>query len=362
MINSQYAGTQPPFANRTGGEIGDWRMRSVEIGQQPRMADDLLQHHAGTIQSLWAGVAQRYQVSEQAFTDRVIQILQRSLTRSTGGGKSAETSPAEGPHPSNPAPSLQEGEELLASLHAEELVHALACEAGDERAWLDFESRFRVPLQGAARALTKDDGEAEELVQYVYGELYGIRLEGERRLSKFAHYSGRGSLGGWLRAVVYQCFIDRKRLTSRFEQVEEVEEFDRLLLASPAQSNGLLSSPPARPDELEDQRLREATETALARALATADARTRLLLQFYYFDDMTLREIGQMMGVHEATISRWLARAQKDVRRRTEEILTRDFGLGRREVTECLHLAARTEIDVRDLLRDVNGPAARRAP
>ena len=362
MINSQYAGTQPPFANRTGGEIVDWRMRSVEIGQQPRMVDDLLQHHAGTIQSLWAGVAQRYQVSEQAFTDRVTQILQRNLTRSTGGGKSAERSLAEGARPGHPASSLQEGEELLASLHAEELVHALACEAGDERAWLDFESRFRVPLQSAARALTKDDGEAEELVQYVYGELYGIRLEGERRLSKFAHYSGRGSLGGWLRAVVYQCFIDRKRLTSRFEQVEEVEEFDRLLLASPAQSNGLLSSPPARPDELEDQRLREATETALARALATADARTRLLLQFYYFDDLTLREIGQMMGVHEATISRWLARAQKDVRRRTEEILTRDFSLGRREVAECLHLAARTEIDVRDLLRDVNGPAARRAP
>lgn len=326
------------------------------------MVNDLLQHHARTIQSLWAGVAQRYQVSEQAFTDRVIQILQRSLSRSTGADKSTERNPAERSDPIHPAPSTQEVDDLLASLHTEELVHALACEAGDERAWLDFESRFRAPLQSAARALTKDDGEAEELVQYVYGELYGIRLEGERRLSKFAHYSGRGSLGGWLRAVVYQCFIDRKRLTSRFEQVEEVEEFDRLLLASPAQSNGILSSPPARPDELEDQRLREATETALTRALATADARTRLLLQFYYFDDLTLREIGQMMGVHEATISRWLARAQKDVRRRTEEILTRDFGLGRREVAECLHLAARTEIDVRDLLRDVNGPAARRAP
>jgi RNA polymerase sigma-70 factor (ECF subfamily) len=338
------------------------RKRPVEIGQQPKMVDDLLQHHAGTIQSLWAGVAQRYQVSEQTFTDRVIQILQRSLARSSGPGKSTERVPSETPDLPPPTAQPQEADDLLASLHAEELVHALACEAGDERAWLDFESRFRAPLQSAARALTKDDGEAEELVQYVYGELYGIRLEGERRLSKFAHYAGRGSLGGWLRAVVYQCFIDRKRLTSRFEQVEEVEEFDRLLLAAPSHSNGMLASPPARPDELEDRRLREATETALARALATADTRTRLLLQFYYFDDLTLREIGQMMGVHEATISRWLARAQKDVRRRTEEILARDFGLGRREVAECLQLAARTEIDVRELLRDVNGPAARRAP
>ncbi len=49
----------------------------------------------------------------------------------------------------------------------------------------------------------------------------------------------------------------------------------------------------------------------ITQSLATADARTAQLLQFYYFDDLTLREIGQMMGVHEATISRWLARAHR---------------------------------------------------
>jgi RNA polymerase sigma-70 factor (ECF subfamily) len=326
------------------------------------MADELLQQYTGTIQSLWAGVAVRYQVSAQEFADRVVQILRRSLVRS---GRT-ETREEGGPQDESPLPvtdsSKEEGDDLLASLRVDELVHVLACEAGDEAAWRDFEQRFRASMQSAARALTKDEAEAEDLVQYVFGELYGIRLEGERRQSKFAHYAGRGSLGGWLRAVIYQCFIDRKRLSARYEQVEEVEEFDRLLLTSAVPAGGAMASPPRRPDEIEDQRLREVTETALTRALMTADVKTRLLLQYYYFDDLTLREIGQLMGVHEATISRWLVRAQKEVRRRTEEILAREFGLGRREVAECLHLAARTEIDVRDLLRDVNGPARRRAP
>jgi len=75
-----------------------------------------------------------------------------------------------------------------------------------------------------------------------------------------------------------------------------------------------------------------------------------------------LREIGQVMGVHEATVSRWVARAQREVRRRTEEILQRDYGMRRAEIAECLELAARSEVDLRNLLRDVKGPAAERAP
>jgi RNA polymerase sigma factor (sigma-70 family) len=214
----------------------------------------------------------------------------------------------------------------------------------------------------AARVLTKDDAEAEELVQFVYGELYGIRQDGQRRLSKLAHYSGRGSFGGWLRAVVYQCFIDRRRVTARFEQVEEVDEFDRLSQAPSAQGHPGLASRPPRPDQLEDRRLREATETALARALSLIDSRERLLLNYYYFDQLKLREIARIMGVHEATISRWVTRAEREVRRKTEDILRREFGFNRAQIAECLELAARSEVDVRDLLRDVKGPSAERAP
>ncbi|MGH9936910.1 MAG: sigma-70 family RNA polymerase sigma factor [Blastocatellia bacterium] len=302
--------------------------------------------HARPITTLWKTVAARYGVTEREFAERLAAILARAANSSESKGADADD------FISN----------CISNLRAGELCLAIACEKGDESAWRAFDSEYRYTMQGAARSLTKDEAEAEDLIQFVFGELYGVRLDGDRRLGKLAHYSGRGSLGGWLRAVVYQAFIDRKRQTSRFEQVEEVAEFDRLANEAAAYVNGRLSAPITQPDDIEDARLRQATEEAMTQAFAEIEARDRLLLNYYYFDDLTLREIGLMMSVHEATISRWLAKAQREVKRKTEEILQRSYGLRRTEVAECLQIAARTELDVRRLIVDVNSPSIERAP
>jgi RNA polymerase sigma-70 factor (ECF subfamily) len=308
--------------------------------------EDFIARHARPIAALWKTVAARYGVTEREFAERLAVICARS-----------NDSP--GPKGADNAEFISNS---IANLKAGELCLAIACEKGDELAWRAFDAEYRHTMQGAARALTKDEAEAEDLIQFVFGELYGVRLDGAKRLSKLSHYSGRGSLGGWLRAVVYQAFIDRKRQTSRFEQVEEIAEFDRLANEAAASVNGRLSAPITQPDDIEDTRLRQATEEAITQAFAEIDSRDRLLLNYYYFDDLTLREIGLMMGVHEATISRWLAKAQREVKRKTEEILQRSYGLRRTEVAECLQIAARTELDVRNLIVDVHGPSIERAP
>jgi RNA polymerase sigma-70 factor, ECF subfamily len=310
--------------------------------------EDFIARYAKHIAAVWKTVAARYGVTEKEFAERLAAILAR-------GNNSSQS------RASREADDEDSVSQSISNLKAGELCLAIACEKGDEAAWRVFDSEYRHAMQGAARALTKDEAEAEDLIQFVFGELYGVRLDGERRLSKLAHYSGRGSLGGWLRAVVYQAFIDRKRQTSRFEQVEEVAEFDRLANEAAAHVNGRLSAPISQPDDIEDARLRQATEEAMTQAFAEVEARDRLLLNYYYFDDMTLREIGLMMGVHEATISRWLAKAQREVRRKTEEILQRGYGLRRAEVAECLQIAARAELDVRRLIVEVKSHSIERA-
>ncbi len=299
--------------------------------------EDFIARHARPIAALWktvaSTVARSYGVTEREFAERLAAILAR--TGASSNSKSAD-----------------ETENLISNIRASELCLTIACEKGDETAWRAFDAEYRHSMQGAARALTKDEAEAEDLVQFVFGELYGVRMDGDRRLGKLAHYSGRGSLGGWLRAVIYQTFIDRKRQSSRFEQVEEIAEFDRLANEAAASVNGRLSAPMIQPGDIEDARLRQATEEAITQAFAEIDARDRLLLNYYYFDDLTLREIGLMMEVHEATISRWLARALREVKRKTEEILQRSYGLRRAEVAECLQIAARTELDVRKMIAD----------
>jgi RNA polymerase sigma-70 factor len=322
---------------------------------------DFIARYEKTIAALWRSVAstiaKSYGVTKREFSERLAAIVLRTVDYSDASKRAdAQNNGAHNHKNNHKSKNDDKAEEILAGIKADELCLAIACERGDEVAWRKLESEYRYSMQAAARALTKDEAEAEDLIQFVFGELYGVRMDGERRLSKFSYYSGRGSLGGWLRAVVYQCFIDRKRLTARFEQVEDVEDLDRLANAAAPHLNGMFSAPTVQPDEFDDVRLRQATEEAMTQAFAEIDPRDRLLLNYYYFDDLTLREIGLLMGVHEATICRWLARAQREVKSKTEEILKRSYGLRRAEVAECLQIAARAELDVRKLLNEVKGP------
>ncbi|MFN0122934.1 MAG: sigma-70 family RNA polymerase sigma factor [Blastocatellia bacterium] len=315
--------------------------------------EDLNRQFSQEIAALWRGIPRRSGITEPAFAARLAVCLAR--TGNTGG---------------------PETREFLERVRAEELCLAMACEAGDEDAWRDFERAYRQTLQSAARALTRDEADAEELAGSLYGELYGARVETDEsgashRVSKLSHYAGRGSLGGWLRAVVYQTFIDRKRQAARFEQVEDGAEFDRIAVEAMTRSsgdsdiarhNGHFASLTHRPDDITDDRLRGLTEQSIQTAIQGLDTRDRLLLNYYYFDEMTLREIGLLMNVHEATICRWLAKAQQAVRKKTEENLRRAHGLRPAEISECLEMAARSEIDLRKMIGETAFPAAERAP
>lgn len=298
---------------------------------------EFAQQFAAEIAALWSAAAPRYNVTEAEFVARIEMSTAKCVSDKT------------------------ETAAFLAQLKASDLCLALACEKGHDGAWNDFETAHRTMMIGAARTLTKDQAEAEDLTQTVYGDLFGVRESGAQRTSKLAHYSGRGSLGGWLRAVVYQTFIDRTRQTSRLAQIEETREFERLA----NQAEIKLTTPLARPDEAlearDGNRLRQSLQQALSAAFSALVARDRLLLSYYYFDELTLKEIGIVLGVHEATISRWLSKTQQTVRKKTEEFL-RQQGLRRAEISECLQLAARSEVDVRQIISEAKGAATERAP
>lgn len=319
--------------------VVNFRLLPVYLHLVPMSNADFNQQFAQEIAALWRAASPRYNVTEAEFVAR----LEASANRCVTVGDKAEIVG------------------FLTQLKASDLCLAIACEKGHDGAWRDFETIHRAMMIAAARGLTKDQGEAEDLTQTVYGDLFGVRESGEQRTSKLVHYSGRGSLGGWLRAVIYQAFIDRTRQTSRLAQIEDASEFERLA----NQAEVKLTASFAPPDEVleahDGDRLRKSMESALAQAFATLAARERLLLNYYYFDDLTLKEIGVVLGVHEATISRWLSKAQQTVRKKTEEFL-RKQGLRRAEILECLQLAARSEVDVRQIISEAKGATTERAP
>lgn len=239
--------------------------------------------------------------------------------------------------------SAQDVEGFIDALHADDLCLIVACESGDQTAWGDLVGRYEGTVRGAARSAASNEDAAEDLAQSIWAELHGLRVRDDGRPSgKIAYYSGRGSLGGWLRAVVNQLAVDQHRRQSRLVQTEEDADFDRLAQDS-QRSEGTFSITHAAPDPenaLTEKSAANDVEDALAQAMKGLSAEDRLLVKLYYFDGLKLREAGAVMGVHEATASRRLTRIHAEVRSMVEGILMKEHGWTRAETTRSLSEAA----------------------
>jgi RNA polymerase sigma-70 factor (ECF subfamily) len=209
--------------------------------------------------------------------------------------------------------------------YEQDLELARACADGDEAAWERFVLEYRPILYRAADALDPSGG-ARELADGLYAELYGMRERDGRRHSLFTYFHGRSSLATWLRAVLAQRFVDRKRVERRLAPLPEVERADE--------------APVSRSPDPERDRYLPLVEQALARAIARLDDRDRLRLGCYYVQELTLAQIGRSLHEHEATVSRHLSRTRRLLRADVERQLREDAGLTAAQMARCFELAA----------------------
>jgi RNA polymerase sigma-70 factor len=257
-------------------------------------------------------------------------------------------------------------DEFLDRLHADDLCLVIACEAGDQVAWTELFEGFGVTVRSAARAASSNEAMADDLAQSIWAELHGLKTrEDGRPAGKLSYYSGAGSLGGWLRAVVGQLAIDQHRRQARLVQTEEDGDFDRLAhdVDDDRSSSKAFHAATNPETELASNRAAADLEKALGRALTELDAEDRLLVKLYYFDGLRLREAGAVMGVHEATASRRLTRIHGEIRERVETILMRDHGWTREEATRSLaEVAAHLQTEVEPILAAATDASLRSSP
>ena len=242
---------------------------------------------------------------------------------------------------------------FLDGLHADDLCLVLACERGDDHAWNDLFEGYGATVRSAARTASSNEAMADDLAQSIWAELHGLKSrEDGKPGGKLAYYSGVGSLGGWLRAVVGQLAIDQHRRQTKLVQAEEDSDLDRMALDD-AEGNGDGSyHVAATPEDLLSINLASAdVEQALARALAELPDEDRLLMKLYYFDGMRLREAGAVLGVHEATASRRLTRIHGEVRQKVESLLMKEHGWTQAEAARSLaEVATQLQTDVEPML------------
>jgi RNA polymerase sigma-70 factor len=225
-------------------------------------------------------------------------------------------------------PTTEELETYLASLHVADLALATACRDGHDAAWEHFIRELRPALYAAARTVAGDDG--REIADSLYAELFGLAAPDGTRRSLLAYYHGRSRLVTWLRSVLVQRTIDRRRQTSRLVPLEADDE-------APTQTIGARTTSAPDPDR---DRLVSCAQAAIDAAIAALDPKDRIRLRLYYGQDLTLARIGRLLGESEATVSRRLERARKQLRAETIGCLKRDHGLSDTAVQRSFEYAA----------------------
>jgi RNA polymerase sigma-70 factor (ECF subfamily) len=222
------------------------------------------------------------------------------------------------------------------ALHLEELAIARGCALGRESAWRRFLAQYQEQLTRAAVEMTGSAALGEELSSAIYSELFGLTEREGKRWSPLLRYSGRGSLMGWLRAILAQRRVNQYRKLGRETALGEIE-------------------PAARVSEQLELKQLEDLQVAIKTTLSAASAEERFLLSAYYLDQHTLHEMSRVLRVHEATVSRKLKRATERLRKQLLRTL-RARGLSRRAAEEALGTDPRdVDINLRKLLQKSEG-------
>ncbi len=260
-------------------------------------------------------------------------------------------------------PTIEEAKNFIESIQLDDLFMALACANGNERAWWEFDQQHRSYLERVSRHLASSDLNAQEVVDLVYVELYGTRVVEGERVSKFATYSGKGSIRGWLRTVIWHSLVDLHRASHDSVSLDEMTENVGEGYAHSNFADIDLGGEDQMIDGVTKKRYRNATVSAIENAFSGLDNHEKLLLLYYHVENLKLREIARLAEVptsplrdwfqrksavreknprskvHESTIMRWLEKTYKKVLDAFQKELDSKHNLKSEEIEICMQLA-----------------------
>ena len=265
--------------------------------------------------------------------------------------------------PREEAPSVDEIRTFVGELQHSDLYLALACERGNDHAWQQFDRDYRPFIERLARHLARTGSDADEVIDSVYAELFGTKIVDGARQSKFKSYTGRGTLRGWLRAVVTNAVVDLYRGRQLEISLDNWSESGGETRERPSFTAQAHRAEETMVATVARERYRSVTVSALDEALSALDDHEKLLLLYYHVDGLKLREIARIVEepaspirrwfqrrekrggkaqsgrVHESTVMRWLEKAYRKVSDHFQTCLGKKHGLSAAEIEICRDLA-----------------------
>jgi len=219
-----------------------------------------------------------------------------------------------------------------AKLHLEDLFLACACARRDEQALRVFEETVLPAADAAVRSLDNGDGFVDEVRQRVRTKL--LVADGDQS-PKIVEYAGRGALVAWVTVASVRTGLSLLREQKRADKY-----------AGDAWAE-ILALPDTGDMEVEylKGRYRQDFAAGFTDACAKLPARDRTILRMHFVDGLNIDQIGQIYGVHRATVARWIAKSRLALLEGTRTYLVQHLALQPAEFSSFDRLV-RSQLDV----------------
>lgn len=158
---------------------------------------------------------------------------------------------------------------------------------GDERAFREVVERHRPRLHALASGILQDNDLASDAVQDAFLKAYGA----------LSDYRGRGVFGAWLRRILVNHCLSLLRQRHSYLCLEDL---DRELVSAE-------QSP-------EEQTVAGSETERIRRAMGRLPAHYRAALVLRVVEQLSYREIAQLLAVPESTIETWIHRGRLRMR------------------------------------------------
>jgi RNA polymerase sigma factor (sigma-70 family) len=163
--------------------------------------------------------------------------------------------------------------------------------SGDQEAFAILVARYRTPLVRLISHFLEDDFLADDVLQHVFLQLY-LSLSSIRT---------NVSLKPWLLQVArHRCVDELRRKKPVLFSLPDLAEDERSPFA-------VLPDPSPLPEELIEQR---EVQQDLQRAIQALPARFRSVVLLRYVAQLSFSEVGQRLGIPEATAKTYFYRAK----------------------------------------------------
>jgi RNA polymerase sigma-70 factor (ECF subfamily) len=228
--------------------------------------------------------------------------------------------------------------EAIGALRVTDLYLACGCAEGDPAALAAFESHCGPAIERAVTAARVPPADRADVGQIVRRRLLVAPSPDEP--PRIVTFSGRGSLGSWVRVVATR---EAARLLSRTLREPLAEDYEL---------DGLL----AHDDDPELAYLKRRYSADLKRAFAAAvkalEPRERLVLRQHTIDGLGIDQLAAAHQVHRSTAARWIEAARASVLAATQRDLLQHLRITHTELASIVRLiASQLDLSLPRLLR-----------